>query len=261
MAPLFCLINLSYNLNMLSIKKLYSGYNKSEILHGVDIDVNAGEIVVMIGPNGAGKSTVLKSIFSLTDIYSGKIIYNDRDITRLKTFELIELGISFVPQGRQLFQNMTVLENLQMGAFMIRDKDIIEKGIEDIFKKFPILKEKQNQIAATLSGGQQQLVAIARALIQNPQLLLLDEPSLGLSPKMMQEVFDKIVEIKNSGVDILIVEQNARQAMCIADRTYVLEGGKIGISGGKDIIDNPKIREIYFGSDLNLEKVKACPVN
>ena len=214
----------------------------------------------MIGPNGAGKSTILKSIFSLADVYSGKVIYNERDITRLKTFELIELGISYVPQGRQLFQNMTVLENLQMGAFMIRDKEVIQKGIDNIFKKFPILKEKQNQISATLSGGQQQLVAIARALIQNPQLLLLDEPSLGLSPKMMQEIFDEIIKIKNDGVDILIVEQNARQAMCIADRTYVLEGGKVGIHGGKEIIDNPKIREIYFGSDLNIEKVKSCPI-
>jgi len=232
---------------MLSIKNLYSGYNKSEILHGVDIDVNPGEIVVMIGPNGAGKSTVLKSIFSLADVYNGKIIFKDKDITKLKTFELIELGISYVPQGRQLFQNMTVLENLEMGAFMIRDQEVIKKGIIDVFEKFPILEEKKNQISATLSGGQQQMLAIARALIQNPQLLLLDEPSLGLSPKMMQEIFDKIIEIKNEGVAILMVEQNARQAMNIADRTYVLEGGRVGIHGGKEIIDNPKVRDIYFG--------------
>lgn len=232
---------------MLNIKNLYSGYDKSEILHGIDIDVNAGEIVVMIGPNGAGKSTVLKSIFSLADVYNGKIIFKDKDITKLKTFELIELGVSYVPQGRQLFQNMTVLENLQMGAFIIEDQEVIKKGIEDVFKKFPILKEKQNQISATLSGGQQQMLAIARALIQNPQILLLDEPSLGLAPKMMQEIFDKIIEIKNEGVAILMVEQNARQAMSIADRTYVLEGGKIGLHGGKEIIDNLKIKDIYFG--------------
>jgi branched-chain amino acid transport system ATP-binding protein len=243
---------------MLSIKNLISGYNKSEVLHGVDIDVNVGEIVVMIGPNGAGKSTVLKSIFNLADVYSGKIIFKDKDITKLKTFELIELGIGYVPQGRQLFQNMTVLENLQMGAFIIEDEGVIKKGIEDVFKKFPVLKEKQNQISATLSGGQQQMLAIARALIQNPQILLLDEPSLGLSPIMMQQIFDKIIEIKNEGVAILIVEQNARQAMCIADRTYVLEGGRIGLHGGKDIIENPKIRDIYFGNDLNISKVKSC---
>ena len=232
---------------MLNIKNLYSGYDKSEILHGVDIDVNPGEIVVMIGPNGAGKSTVLKSIFSLADVYNGKIVFKDKDITKLKTFELIELGVSYVPQGRQLFQNMTVLENLQMGAFIIEDQEVIRKGIEDVFKKFPVLKEKQNQISATLSGGQQQMLAIARALIQNPQILLLDEPSLGLSPIIMKEIFDKIIEIKNEGVAILMVEQNARQAMSIADRTYVLEGGLVGMHGGKDIIDNPKIKDIYFG--------------
>jgi len=180
-------------------------------------------------------------------VYSGKIIFKDKDITKLKTFELIELGVSYVPQGRQLFLNMTVLENLQMGAFIIKDQDVIKRGIEDVFKKFPVLKEKQNQVSATLSGGQQQMLAIARALIQNPQILLLDEPSLGLAPKMMQEIFDKIIEIKNEGVAILMVEQNARQAMGIADRTYVLEGGRVGIHGGKEIIDNPKIKDIYFG--------------
>jgi branched-chain amino acid transport system ATP-binding protein len=234
---------------MLSIKDLNSGYNKSEILHGVNIDVEVGEIVVLIGPNGAGKSTVLKSIFSLADVYNGKIIFKDKDITKLKTFELIDLGISYVPQGRQLFQNMTVLENLQMGAFIIKDKEVITRGIEEVFKKFPILKEKQNQISSTLSGGQQQMLAIARALIQNPQIILLDEPSLGLAPKMMQEVFDKIVEIKNEGVAVLMVEQNASQAMQIANRTYVLEGGKIGIHGGKEIMNNPKVRDIYFGKN------------
>jgi branched-chain amino acid transport system ATP-binding protein len=235
---------------MLSIQNLYSGYNKSEILHGVDVQVGAGEIVVLIGPNGAGKSTVLKSIFSLADVYSGKIIYKGKDITKLKTFELIELGISFVPQGRQLFQNMTVVENLEMGAFITDDKDVVKKGVEEVFKKFPILKEKQNQISATLSGGQQQMLAIARALMQNPQLLLLDEPSLGLAPKTMQEIFDKIVEIKNEGVAVLMVEQNARQAMSIANRTYVLEGGRVGISGGKEILKDSKIREVYFGGEL-----------
>jgi branched-chain amino acid transport system ATP-binding protein len=232
---------------MLSIKDLNSGYNKSEILHGVDIYVEMGEIVVLIGPNGAGKSTVLKSIFNLADVYRGQIIFKDKDITKLKTFELIEMGISYVPQGRQLFQNMTVLENLQMGAFIIKNKEVINIRIEEIFKKFPVLKEKKNQISSTLSGGQQQILAISRALIQNPQILLLDEPSLGLAPKMMLEIFEKIIEIKNEGVAVLMVEQNASQAMQIASRTYVLEGGKIGIHGGKEIINDPKIRDIYFG--------------
>jgi branched-chain amino acid transport system ATP-binding protein len=190
---------------------------------------------------------VLKSIFGLADVYSGKIIYKDIDITDLKTHELISLGISYVPQGRQIFSSMTVLENLEIGAFIISDKDIIKKSIENVFQKFPILREKKDNLAANLSGGQQQLLAIARALIQNPQILLLDEPSLGLDPKTMKEIFEKIVEIKNEGISILMVEQNAKQAVAIADKTYVLESGNIVLEGGKEILQNKKIRQIYFG--------------
>lgn len=236
---------------MLQIQNLKAGYgNDMEILHGVDLEVKSGEIVAMIGPNGAGKTTVLKSIFSLADIYCGKIIFKDKDITNLKTHELIELGISFVPQGRLVFPNMSVLENLQMGAFIFADKEVVKRNINDIFQKFPILKDKSRELASNLSGGQQQLLAIARALIQNPQLLLLDEPSLGLSPKMVKEIFEKIVQIKNEGVAILIVEQNAKQAVGIADRTYVLESGKVALEGNKDILKNEKIRDIYFGGDV-----------
>jgi branched-chain amino acid transport system ATP-binding protein len=238
---------------MLKIQELKSGYSGTEILHKVNLGVGVGEIVALIGPNGAGKSTVIKSIFSLADIYSGKIIFKDKDITNLKTHELIELGISFVPQGRQVFSNMTVLENLQMGAFIIKDQDVIERNINDIFQKFPVLKEKQKNLAGNLSGGQQQLLAIARALIQNPQLLLLDEPSLGLSPKTTKEIFEKIVEIKNEGVAILIIEQNAKQAVSIANRTYILENGKIAMEGNKSILQNEKIRDIYFGGDIALQ--------
>ena len=235
---------------MLKIQSLKSGYNKIEILHKIDLNVSVGEIVALIGPNGAGKSTVLKSIFNLTDVYDGKIFFKDKDITGLKTYELIKLGIGFVPQGRQIFTNMTVLENLQMGAYMINDKEIVKRNVNDIFQKFPFLKEKQSELARNLSGGQQQLLAIARTLIQNPQLLLLDEPSFGLSPKTMKEIFEKIVEIKNEGVAILIVEQNAKQAVNIAYRTYILENGKIAMDGGKEILENEKIRDIYFGGDI-----------
>lgn len=238
---------------MLEITNLKSGYNGMEILYGINLTIKAGEAVALVGPNGAGKSTVLKSIFSLADIYSGKIIYKDINITDLKTHELISLGISYVPQGRQVFSNMTVLENLQMGAFTIKDQDIAQKSIENIFQKFTILKEKQNTLASNLSGGQQQLLSIARALIQNPQILLLDEPSLGLDPKTMKEIFEKIVEIKNEGISILMVEQNAKQAITIADRTYVLENGKIALEGGKEILKNEKIRDIYFGGDVVLQ--------
>jgi branched-chain amino acid transport system ATP-binding protein len=235
---------------MLSISKLQSGYEEQLVLKGVDIEIQAGEIVALIGPNGAGKSTVLKSIFSLANVSSGRIVFRDRDITKLKTHELIELGVAFVPQGRQVFSTMTVLENLYMGAYVMKDEDIIQKNIDDIFKKFSILEEKKNDNASTLSGGQQQILAIARALIQKPQLLLMDEPSLGLSPKAMQEIFDKIVEIKNEGVAILLVEQNAYQAVSIADRTYVLESGKVALTGGRDILNDQKINEVYLGGRI-----------
>ncbi len=235
---------------MIRIQNLKAGYNGIEVLHKLNLNVGAGEIVALIGPNGAGKSTVLKSIFSLADIFEGKIFFKDKDITKLKTHELIELGISFVPQGRQVFASMTVLENLQMGTFVITDQKVAEININDVFKKFPILKSKQGELAGNLSGGQQQLLAIARALIQNPQLLLMDEPSLGLDPKTMKEIFAKIEEIRNEGIAILMVEQNAKQAIEIADRTYVLESGEVALEGGKEILENTKIKDIYFGGDI-----------
>lgn len=236
---------------MLTIEKLKSGYNGMEILHGVDIEVKPQEIVALIGPNGAGKSTVLKSIFSLADIYGGKLIFKDRNITKLPTHELISERISFVPQGRQVFSDMTVLENLEMGAFVIKDKEVIKRNIADVFNKFPILKEKRNESASTLSGGQQQMLSIGRALIQNPQLLLLDEPSLGLSPKVMKEVFQKIVEINKEGVAIIIVEQNAKQAVSIAHHTYVLENGKVKLKGDRNILNDSRIKDIYFGGGID----------
>ncbi|HHD92047.1 MAG TPA: ABC transporter ATP-binding protein [Candidatus Portnoybacteria bacterium] len=237
---------------MLKIQNLKSGYNKMEVLRGVNLELKLAEIVALIGPNGAGKSTILKSIFGLTNTYSGKIIFKEKNITKFKTHELIKLGIGFVPQGRQVFSSMTILENLQMGVFIIKNRDVVERNINDIFKRFPILKEKQNELAGNLSGGQQQLLAIARALIQKPQILLLDEPSLGLAPKVAKEIFEKVIEIKNEGIAVLVVEQNAKQAVGIADRTYILENGKIVMQGSKDILKNEKIRDIYFGSDVAL---------
>lgn len=232
---------------ILQIKDLEAGYGKFSVLEGVSIKVAPDEIIALIGPNGAGKSTVLKSVFGLTTIYKGNIIYRDKDITKLKTSELVSLGISYVPQGRQVFSSLTVKENLEMGAFITDDKKLIAKKMDEVFEKFPVLKEKMNDYAFSLSGGQQQMLAMGRALMQDPQLLLLDEPSLGLSPKMMKEIFDKIVEINKEGTAILIVEQNAKKAMSIAHRTYVLEDGKVALTGGKDIVDNPKIKKIYLG--------------
>lgn len=232
---------------MLQIKNIKSGYNEMEILHRIDLEVKTGEIVAIIGPNGSGKSTTLKSIFNLCNIYSGKINWKNKNITKLKTHEKIFEGISYVPQGRQVFKDLTVHENLEMGAFIMKDKELVKTNIKDIYEKFPFLKEKQNKNADTLSGGQQQMLAIGRALIQNPQLLLLDEPSLGLSPKAMKEIFEKIQEINKEGVSVIIVEQNAKAAVEIADRTYILEEGKIALTGGKEILKNPKIKNIYFG--------------
>ena len=231
---------------MLKINNLHAGYDKIEILKGVNIDVKNNEIIALIGPNGAGKSTILKSIFNLCNIYSGEIIFKDKNITKLQTYELIHEGISYVPQGRQIFRELTVKENLEMGAFIL-DKEVMKRNIKDVFTKFPFLKEKRNEYAINLSGGQQQLLAIGRALMQNPQLLLLDEPSLGLSPKSMKEMFNKIKEINKEGVSIIIVEQNAKQAVEIADRTYILEDGKIALNGGKEILKDKKLKDIYFG--------------
>jgi len=234
---------------MLKIKNLRSGYNGIEVLHGVDFEIKPAEIVAIIGPNGSGKSTLLKSIFNLCEIYSGAIIFKDKDITKLPTHYLIQEGISYVPQGRQIFSNLTVKENLEMGCFIMDDHEIFKRNVSDVFSKFPVLKERQNDLALHLSGGEQQMLAIARALVQDPELLLLDELSLGLAPKIMKEIFEKIVEINKEGVSIIIVEQNAKQAVEIAHRTYVLENGSIVLEGGKEILKDERIKNIYFGGE------------
>lgn len=237
-----------YYYNMLKINNLKSGYDGMEILKGIDIFVKQGEIVALIGPNGAGKSTILKSIFNLCEIYSGNIIFRDRDITNFPTHKLIKAGISFTPQGRQVFPNLTVGENLEMGFYSFKNKDFIKQSLNDIFKKFPILNQKIKEDAGNLSGGQQQILSIARAVVQGPKLLLMDEPSLGLSPKAMKEIFEIIVELNKQGLTIIIVEQNAKQAVSIAHRTYVLENGKIALEGNRRILENEKIKNIYFGA-------------
>ena len=233
---------------MLSIKNLESGYGKMQILFGISLNVKPNDIAVIIGPNGAGKSTLLKSIFNLVDIYKGNIIFKNKNITKIPTHELIELGISYVPQGRQVFQTLTVKENLEMGAFLTKEKDLVEKRMEDVLEKhFPDLRKKLNDYAFNLSGGQQQMLAIGRALMQDPQLLLLDEPSLGLAPKIMKELFRKIMEINKEGVAIMIVEQNAKQATQIADKIFVLEDGKVALSGNKSLLKTKKIQHVYLG--------------
>lgn len=232
---------------MLKINNLKSGYDNMEILHGIDIEVKPTEIVALIGPNGAGKSTLIKSIFRLADVSSGSIIFGGKDITRVPTHEIIKLGISYAPQGRQIFSNMTVLENLEMGTYILNDRVLSEKRINDILNLFPILKEKKHQNSATLSGGQQQSLSIARALVQKPKLLLLDEPSLGLSPQSAKDLFSKIVDIRDQGISIILVEQNAKQAISIADRTYLLENGIVALEGDNTIVNSPILNKVYFG--------------
>lgn len=234
-------------IRMLQIKNLKSGYNGQEILHGIDLEVRPAEIVAIIGPNGSGKSTLLRSIFNLCEIYSGRIIFKDKDITKTPTYELIYEGLSYVPQGRRVFDDLTVRENLEMGAFVMKNYELLKRNAKEVFSHFPFLKEKQDEYASVLSGGQQQLLAIAIALMQNPELLLLDEPSLSLSPKAVKEVFEKVLEINKKGVAIIMVEQNVRQTVKIAHTTYVFENGRIILNGGKEILRNKLINSIYFG--------------
>ena len=232
---------------MLDIKNLNSGYGELRVLEGVDISVDVNQIVALIGPNGAGKSTVLKSIFNIANVTKGKILFKEKDITDLETHELLEIGVSYVPQGKINFGNLTVKENLEIGSEMLRDKAVIRKNMNLVFRKFPVLKERRNQLAYGLSGGQQQMLALGRALMQNPTLLLLDEPSLGLSPKLQKELFETVKSLRAEGISILIVEQNAKKAIEIADKTYLLEDGRVALKGGKDIIKHEQIKNVYLG--------------
>lgn len=232
---------------MLKIENLHAGYEKLEVLKDVSLKIGEKEIVALIGPNGAGKSTVIKSIFNIAKVLQGKIFFKNKKITRLGTHKLMKLGISYVSQGRINFTNLTVQENLEIGCDMISNKEVVEKNLENVYSKFPILKQKKNKLAFTLSGGQQQMLALGRALMQSPSLLLLDEPSLGLSPILQKELFKTIEDLRDDGISILIVEQNAKKAIEIADKTYVLEDGKIVLKGGKDIVKHKKIKSVYLG--------------
>lgn len=234
-------------MTFLTINGLESGYGKLQILFGVDMEAKPDKITLIIGPNGAGKSTVLKSIFNLCEIYRGHIMYKGKDITRLPTHERIKMGISIVPQGRQVFAGLSVRENLEMGAFLTSDSDLIKKRFDEVLVHFPFLRQRLDDDAFSLSGGQQQMLAMARGLMQDPQVLLLDEPSLGLAPKTMKEIFTKIQEIRDEGTAVLMVEQNAKAACKIADEIYVLEEGRVALHGDRKILSDPKIKHIYLG--------------
>jgi neutral amino acid transport system ATP-binding protein len=234
---------------MLEIKNLTAGYGKGpNIIKSVNVKVNDGEVVTIIGPNGAGKSTILKSIFGITNIREGEIIFFGEKLGDIKTEHIIRKGICYVPQGRSVFQSMTVEENLEMGAYIIKDKKEIERHKQKIFSQFPELYERRKETTRKLSGGQQQMVSIGRALMVQPKLLLLDEPSIGLSPQITESLFQKCTEIATTGTSILMVEQNANLALEYTDRGYVLELGENRLEGkGKELLKNEEVGKLYLG--------------
>ena len=222
------------------------GYGGADILHGCSIAVVEGEIAVIVGPNGAGKSTAMKAIFGMLDLKSGEVKINGEDITSISVFERVKKGMAFVPQSNNVFTSLTVEENLEMGAFL-RD-DNVSDTISEVFDLFPILKEKRNQEAGELSGGQRQQVAVGRALMTKPKVLMLDEPTAGVSPIIMDELFDKIIDVSKTGISILMVEQNAKQALNIADKGFVLTQGINKFTDtGKSLLNNPEVRKSFLG--------------
>lgn len=231
---------------LLHIENLTAGYGELQVLFDLSLHVGAGEFVVMIGPNGAGKSTVLKSVYGLTTKTAGRIVFDGTDMTNLPTYALIEQGIGFVPQGRLVFPSLRVRENLEVGGYLINHKATMRENIEHVFQTFPVLKDKQKEFAGNLSGGQQQQLAVGRALMMRPKLLMLDEPSLGLSPKLMREVFGVLVKLRKEGMTILVVEQNVRLALSYADRGYLLANGKIRLSGTSKELGREEVMQGAF---------------
>lgn len=233
---------------MLEIKDLHVSYGGIKALRGINIEVPDGKIVTLIGANGAGKSTLLRTISGLVKAESGSILLDGKDITGLAINKICAEGIALSPEGRHVFTDLSVLENLRIGAYLRKDKKEIEKDLEWVFKLFPRLKERSWQYAGTLSGGEQQMLAVGRALMSKPKILMLDEPSLGLAPLIVQQIFDIIREINNAGVTVLLIEQNANMALKTADIAYVIETGEIVLSGtGKQVLENPTVREAYLG--------------
>ncbi len=233
---------------LLEVQNLQVNYGVIRAIKGISFEVNEGEIVSLIGANGAGKTTTMQSIMGLIPIKDGTVTYDGKVINKIPGHKLISLGMSQVPEGRRVFQELTVYENLVMGAYTQKDKKRIKEDIEDIYSRFPRLGERKNQIAGTLSGGEQQMLAIGRAMMSHPKLMMLDEPSMGLSPLLVDEVFGIIKELHKMGTTVLLVEQNAKKALSISDRAYVLETGSITASGtGSELLNNEEVKKAYLG--------------
>lgn len=233
---------------MLKIEDLHVYYGGIHALKGISLEVPENKVVTLVGANGAGKSTTLRAVSSLVTANQGRIFFRDEEITKTKTAEIVKKGITLVPEGRRIFANLTVIENLKMGAYARNDKEDIKKDILNIYEMFPRLKEREWQAAGTLSGGEQQMLAIGRALMSRPALLMMDEPSLGLAPLLVKEVFKIIKKIHSQGMTILLIEQNATAALQVADYGYVLETGKIVLEGpGKELAANDQVKKAYLG--------------
>lgn len=233
---------------MLEVKNLAVHYGVIQAIKGVSFEVNQGEIIALIGANGAGKTTILQTISGLIPSSNGTITFKDKDITKTPGHKIVYMGMAQVPEGRRVFSQLSVLQNLKLGAYTRTDKNEIAKTLEMVYKRFPRLEERKNQAAGTLSGGEQQMLAMGRALMSKPDIVLMDEPSMGLSPLLVNEIFDIIKEINKAGTTILLVEQNAKKALSIANRAYVLETGNISLSGNaSDLINNDDIKKAYLG--------------
>lgn len=233
---------------MLEVKNLHVYYGAIHALKGINFHVDEGEIVALIGANGAGKSTTLSTISGLLQPREGRVIFRGEDITMIPAEQTVHKGVVQVPEGRKIFATLTVMENLEMGAYTQRDQKLFKQDLENVFTLFPRLRERQNQLGGTFSGGEQQMLAIARALMSHPSMLLLDEPSMGLSPILVEQIFEIIQNINKQGTSVLLVEQNAQMALSIADRAYVLETGQITLEGSaQEVLHNPSVIEAYLG--------------
>ena len=233
---------------MLKVTDLQVYFGVIQAIKGVSFEVNEGEVIALIGANGAGKTTILHTITGLVEAKGGTVEFEGKNITRMPGHKIVTLGMAHVPEGRRVFAELTVLENLKMGAYTRKDKNEIEASLKMVYKRFPRLEERKNQLAGTLSGGEQQMLAMGRALMSHPKIILMDEPSMGLSPIFVNEIFDIIQEVSASGTTVLLVEQNAKKALSIADRAYVLETGKIVLEGdAKELMNDESVKKAYLG--------------